>query len=146
MAKTYNAKQVIVTWGATELTPGMPESGTTVEVDRTSVAASLTPILGGSAVVNVRNDKTGMIRVSLLASSDANEALTEALLFAEEAGTPAIAPMMVNDVSSGKTKHSTPIAVIEKFPTMTYTENVPTLTWTFLCTDLKMEPRGGNDI
>lgn len=146
MAKTYNAKQVIVTWGPFNLTEGALSEGVFVEVNPTARRAMQTGLMGGGAVIGILNNTTGTVTVTLSAAADINNILTDALSLQIQEGVPRSQPLLVKD-HSGRAVDSCPDAVLDGFPPKSYAaDGTPTYQWVFLCPELKMENRGSNDL
>lgn len=145
MTTTYTAQQVIISWGSDNLTPGALSEGTFAEVAPTARRASQTGLMGGDGVIALMSNTTGTVTVTLSAASDVNDRLSEALQQQIDDGTPVARPLQLKD-HSGRTVVSSPKAVIDGYPTITYSENVPTYAWVFLCPRLSISANGSNNL
>lgn len=142
--KTYNGKEVQCTFGTINLRDGAPESGTFVEVGRSTATAEMVALIGGAVLVT-RNDRTGTISVTLSASSDRNDELSAIVAAHEDTGVPTAYAFMLKD-NSGRTLHECGKCVLAGYPADSFSESVPTRVWTFLAPQLKMSPGGSNDL
>lgn len=142
--KAYNGAEVQCTFGTINLRDGAPEQGTFVEVGRTTATAEMVALIR-SAVIVTRNDRTGIISVTLSAASDVNDQLTAIIAAHEDTGKPTAYPFMLKD-NSGRTLHECGKCVLAGYPAESYSESVPTRVWTFVAPDLKMSPKGSNDL
>jgi hypothetical protein len=146
MTTAYNAKQVIVTWGPLNLTTGALAEGTFVEVAPTARRASQTALMNEDGVIVLMNNKTGTVTVTLSASADVNDRLTEALQEQLDTERPVARPLLVKD-HSGRALDSCPKAVLDGWPTKSYSgDAAPTYVWVFLCPSLKMAANGSNNL
>jgi|SRR5687767_14594849 hypothetical protein len=145
MSKTYNSKQVTLSWGPYDLTLAALATGEFVNVNPSARRAAMSPLLGGGGVVNMQNDTTGTVTVTLTAAGDVNDQLSEVLQEQLDSGIPEAHSLLVKD-HSGRTVVACDKSILDGWPQISYTETVPTVQWVFLCPDLKMFVGGSNDL
>lgn len=146
MTTSYNAQQVIVTWGSQVLTDGVPETGENITVARTTESGSLVSNLGGDAVLLLRNDRTGTLTITLFSHSEANTYLSEALTRQERTGRAVAKPLMVKDYN-GNELFTSDTAVVATMPESGFAgDAVPTRSWTLLLPNLQMTHGGGTEV
>ena len=125
MTTTYNSRQVIVSWGPYTLTDGALSEGTFAEVAPTARRATQTGLMGGDGVIAVLNSTLGTVTTTPSASAAINDDLTGELQAGIDSESPTVYKLMVKD-HSGRSVASCPKAVLDGFPTLTYSEAVPT--------------------
>lgn len=143
---TYNARQVLLTWGSTALTDGAPLTGDFCTVERTAPSAAIVGTLGGGAVAIAGNDRTGTVTVTLYASSVENADLSAALELQESDGRIISYKLLAKDYN-GTEEFSSDQAFIAGPPAVAFSADgtsAPTRVWTFLCPGLKMVYGAGN--
>ena len=136
----YNPAEVTGVWGAISFLEGIA-AGTFVTIDRIERSAKL--VVGiDSEVAPVRaNTFAGTIQFSLLSGSPTNALLAVQLRIWEESGI-GIAPLTLRD-ASGFTLYTSPLALLEGWPTDTFATTESVRTWMLLCNPL-IPFTGGN--
>lgn len=137
-ATSYNARQVVVTWGDLVLTDSAVETGEFCVVERVNPSTQMEDTMTGT-VFAARNSRGGTVRVTLSSHGDANQALSDALAEQESSGRIIARKLMVKDYN-GTEKAVSDKAVLEGYPSMSNAGDatVQSRTWTFLCSNLEM--------
>jgi hypothetical protein len=142
--KTYNGKEVNASFGSINLRDGAPEDGEFCTVSRTTATSEMSALVNGAVLV-MRNDRTGSITVTLSAASDVNDELSDVMAAQEAAGVLDARAFSLTD-NSGRTKHECGKVVLAGYPADGFSGSIATRAWTFWAPDLKMDPRGSNDL
>lgn len=134
--KTYNAEQVIFTFG------GIPASeygaDTFVEIERMTPAFTSKIGVDGAVVREQQNDDRAKVTVHLLATSRVN-ALWTAVHLADKASKngKGVAPLNLLDKNSKAELHFAEQAWIAEEPKVTFARGVEERLWVFECASLK---------
>lgn len=139
MAKTYNAKEVYITFGPIVITEPAPGSFVTITRDEQSFTKQVGAY--GDGVRSKSNNKGGTVTVTLLQTASVNEALS-AIAKLDEVSSEGVYPLMVKD-ASGKTLVESPGAWIQKLPDVEFAVEAGTREWVFDTDQLEMLV-GGN--
>ena len=137
--KTYDPKQVAVIIG-TRAASGYAE-GSFVKVERNNDAFALMVGADGEATRAKSADKSGKITITLLASSDYNDYLSE-LALADELTGGGIVPALIKD-NSGRSLHTSATCWVMKMPTNDFAKDNGTREWVIETDELIMFT-GGN--
>lgn len=137
--KTYDPKQVAVVVG-TRAASGYAE-GSFVKVERNDDAFALLVGADGEATRAKSANKSGKITLTLLASSDYNDYLSELALSDELTGG-GIVPLLVKD-NSGRSLYSSATCWVMKVPGADFAKEGGSREWVFETDELIMFA-GGN--
>jgi hypothetical protein len=139
MAKTYNCREVYITFGPIVITEPAPGSFVTITRDEQAFTKQIGAY--GDGVRSKSNNKGGTVSVTLLQTSSVNEALS-AIAKLDEISTEGVLPLMVKD-ASGQTLVESPGAWIQKLPDVEFAVEAGTREWIFDTDQLEMLV-GGN--
>lgn len=137
--KTYDPKQVLVTFGGFTLS-GFAD-GSFVTVERLEDAWSMQIGTDGEGTRSKSNNRSGSITIQLMQTSDSNQTLT-ALALADELSNSSALPLMVKD-NSGTTICVAETAWIKKMPSSEFAREAGPREWVLETDNLVMN-LGGN--
>lgn len=126
--ETYNAKQVVLTFGVLVL-DGLG-TGDAINVEFNNPGATAKVGVAGEAAFSESNDNSGMVKVKTMATAGVNRALTALY----NAGNLPL-PLSVTDISTGETLVAAK-AKIRKLPNRPYGAEVPEREWEFVCLEM----------
>lgn len=125
--KTYDPKQIIVTFGGNILS-GFAD-GTFVTAERNEDMWTTQIGTDGEDTRSKSNNRSGSITVSLMQTSDSNAVLS-ALALTDEASNSAALPLQIKD-NSGNTLLIAETAWIKKMPSVEYGREAGPREWVF---------------
>ena len=125
--KTYDPKQIIVTFGGNILS-GFAD-GTFVVAERNEDMWTTQIGTDGEDTRSKSNNRSGLITVSLMQTSDSNAVLS-ALALTDEASSAAALPLQIKD-NSGNTLLIAETAWIKKMPSVEYGREAGPREWAF---------------
>lgn len=127
--ETYNAKQVVITFGVLVL-DGLG-TGDAINVEFNNPGASVKVGIAGEAAFQESNDNSGVVKVKTLATA---AGVNRSLAALYNAGNLPL-PLSVTDISTGETLVSAK-AKIRKLPNRPYGAEVPEREWEFVCLEM----------
>lgn len=139
--KSFDFKQVTVIVGG-RIISGYADGDDAVVVERDEVAWQKKSGADGEVTRSKTNDRSGRLRIKLMASSESNDILSGFAQTGENAPGSDLIPWMVKD-GSGRAIYSAEQAWIEKRPTRSFGQQVGSMEWV-LPTDNLFAFDGGN--
>lgn len=127
--KTYDAKQVVVSYAGFTLS-GFAE-GTKVTVEYDEDAWTKQVGVDGEVTRSKSNNRAGRVTVQLMQSSDSNQILSS-LAEADRLSNAGAVPLMIKD-NSGNSLHTAENAWIMKIPSAEYGVEAGPREWVFDC-------------
>lgn len=138
--KSYNFKQVSVSYGGRLLTGFAEGDAVTVEPDND--AWSLSTGADGESTRSKSNNRSATVTIRLMQGSDSNDVLSGFALADDASGAGAL-PLFVKD-NSGRSLHASEKAWIQKLPTSTYGAESGEREWVIRCGEM-VHNIGGNN-
>lgn len=142
LLKKWDAKAVVVIWDEMPLSSGIAPD-TFIEAARTTRNSTLTVGADGQGTMNIINDHSGTVSITLRYAADANNTLADAVL-ADEVGEKRVGVLTVEDFN-GNTLLRAAEAFLDGPPDESYATEEGTRTWTFQALKLTMNTRGSNE-
>jgi len=127
--KTYNATNVIVTYGGHTFT-GFAGGDDVVQVSRREDSVQLDIGMQGDGVYSQSTDKSGEITITLQAGSETNDFLS-GKASAGDAGALFIAPMIVSEAGTN-TRTTADKCTIQKVPDLSKGATAGDVEWVFI--------------
>lgn len=132
--KTYDPERVVVTFGSLTIKGFGPD--TFVKATRLEDTFTTQTGCGGDVARSRNQNKTGEVELTLMATSDSNNALSAVAKLDEDSGT-GIGPFMVKDLNS-LTLCSGENAWVKKWPDMERAKESGVATWILSVEKLNM--------
>jgi hypothetical protein len=138
MAKTYDPKDILISWG--NITFQGYASGSIVTVSRNSDSFTLAVGSDGEAARSKSNDRSGRVVVNLMQTSLTNTLLSQQQLIDELTGN-AVKPFLMKDIR-GTSLYQAEAMWIVKPPDGSYAQEIESREWTFETGNLYMRTGG----
>jgi hypothetical protein len=139
--KTFDPKQVSVVVGGNIISGWGPDEA--ISAERNKDAWTLKVGVDGEAARSKSNDKSGRIKLTLLQTSQSNNALS-ALAAADELSNAGAVPFFLKDNSpTGSTTGAALTCWVLKYPAVKYAHDVELREWTLETDDIELLV-GGN--